>query len=445
MQRNSLRCKTQQFWYNIDMEDLTMGRIERDDLEYKQSVSNTFLKTVSAFANYRSGEIVFGISDEGEIIGLSNLDETCLIIENKINHSISPVPEYTISINESNNTISLNVNLGVHKPYLYKNKAYKRSDTSTVEIDRIELNRLILEGTNRTYEEMPAYNNELSFNYLENKLVEKLGIHKLNEDIMKTLDFYFDENKYNRAAELLSDSNSYPGIDMVRFGETIDEFLDREIIEGISILEQFEKAIRLFEKYYVIDEIIGSERVRKELVPEKAFREALANAIVHRLWDLRSSITISMYENRVEIVSPGGLPTGMSKEEYIDGQISLLRNPILGNLFFRLRYIEKFGTGIKRIKQAYKDAFIHPDFKVYPNSITIVLPVIKKEAGILSEEEQVVYQLLTRGKSLSRKEVENRSGLNKSKTIRILNKLLAKNAIEVIGQGRSIRYKRIAD
>lgn len=79
--------------------------------------------------------------------------------------------------------------------------------------------------------------------------------------------------KYNRAAELLSDSNSYPGIDMVRFGETIDE-------------------------------IIGLERLRKELVPEKAFREALANAIVHRLWNLRSSITISMYENRIEIVSP---------------------------------------------------------------------------------------------------------------------------------------------
>lgn len=91
----------------------------------------------------------------------------------------------------------------------------------------------------------------------------------------------------------------------------------------------------------------------------------------------------------------------MSKEEYVDGQISLLRNPIVGNLFFRLRYIEKFGTGIKRIKQAYTGAIIHPEFKVYSNSITIVLPVIMKEIRALSEEEQVVYQLLARGKSLS--------------------------------------------
>lgn len=333
MQRNGLRCKTKWFWYNNSMEDLIMARIERDNLEYKENITNTFLKTVSAFANYKSGKIVFGISDDGEVIGLTDLDEACLSIENKINDSISPVPEYAISISETNSTISLYIHQGVHKPYMYKNKAYKRSDTSTIEVDRIELNRLILEGTNRTYEEMPAFNNELSFNYLEAKLVEKLGIHKLNDDIIKTLDLYFDEGKYNRAAELLSDTNSYPGIDMVRFGESIDEFLDREIIENISVLEQFEKAIKLFEKYYVIEEIAGSERVRKELVPEKAFREGIANAIVHRVWDLRTTIHISMYKNRVEIVSPGGLPTGMSKEEYVDGQISLLRNPIVGNLF----------------------------------------------------------------------------------------------------------------
>ncbi len=422
-----------------------MGIIEREDLEYKQSVSNTFLKTVSAFANYKSGKIIFGISDNGDIVGLSNLDEACLSIENKINDSIKPMPEYTISVDAKNRTISLDVYQGVHKPYFYKNKAYKRTDTSTIEIDRIELNRLILEGTNRNYEEMQAFNNELSFNYLESKLVEKLGIHKLNEDIMKTLDLYFEEGKFNRVAELLSDDNSYPGIDMVRFGETLDEFLDREIIESISVLEQFEKAMHLFEKYYVIDEIIGSERVRKELIPEKAFREALANSIVHRLWDIKSSIKISMYDDQIEIVSPGGLPTGMSKEEYVDGQISLLRNPILGNLFFRLRYIEKFGTGIKRIKQAYQDAVIQPDFKVYPNSISIVLPVIRKDSGVLTKEEQIVYELLINNKSLSRKEIEKLSSFNKAKTIRILNKLIEKNAIEVTGQGRSIKYRRISD
>jgi len=419
-----------------------MEKIERVDLEYKLSVSNTFLETVSAFANYGNGEVVFGVSDTGEFIGFEDLDKECLSIENKINDSIGPIPEYNLDIDEELRTITLKVIEGTHKPYLYKNKAYKRADTSTVEIDRIELNRLILEGTNRSFEEMPAYNNDLNFDYLEQKLVKKVGIQALSEDIKKTLDFYCKEGKYNRIAEMLSDNNSYPGIDMVRFGESIDEFLDREIYEKMSVVQQFDKAIQLFRKYYTYEKIVESERVKKEEIPEKAFREALANAVVHRLWDVKSSINISMYDDFVEIVSPGGLPSGISEDEYIDGQISLLRNPILGNVFFRLRYIEKFGTGIMRIKQSYKGAIIQPQFKIYTNSISIILPVVKMDDKILTSDEKTIYYLLNHKKSLSRKQIEDKAIFNKDKAIRVLNELVDKNVIEIIGQGRSTRYRR---
>ena len=90
-------------------------------------------------------------------------------------------------------------------------------------------------------------------------------------------------------------------------------------------------------------------------VPEKAFREAIANALIHRMWDIPASIKVSMYADRIEISSPGGLPAGISEEEYMNGQISILRNPIIGNVFFRLKYIEKFGTGIMRINHAYEE------------------------------------------------------------------------------------------
>ncbi len=419
-----------------------MGIKERVDLEYKLSVSNTFLKTVSAFANYGNGEVIFGITDTGDVIGLDDLDKECLSIENKINDSIGPIPEYQLDIDENLRTISLTVFEGIHKPYLYKNKAYKRADTSIVEIDRIELNRLILEGTNRSFEEMPAYNNELNFKYLEQKLIEKLGIRELSKDIKKTLDFYYNEEKYNRVAEMLSDNNSYPGIDMVRFGETIDEFLDREIYEKMCVIQQFDNAINFFEKYYIYEEIVGSERVQRETIPKKAFRESLANAVVHRLWDVKASINISMYNDFIEIVSPGGLPSGLSEKEYIDGQVSLLRNPVLGNVFFRLRYIEKFGTGIKRIMQSYKGAIIQPEFKVYSNSISITLPIVKKDDAILTADERLIYHLLNNKKTLSRKEIEEKSKFNKDKAIRVLNQLVDKRSIEIVGQGRSTRYRK---
>ena len=91
--------------------------------------------------------------------------------------------------------------------------------------------------------------------------------------------------------------------------------------------------MEMFRKYYQYEKIEGMERKVLERVPENAFREALANALVHRLWDMPASVKVSMYKDRIEISSPGGLPAGISREEYLDGQISMLRNPIIGNVF----------------------------------------------------------------------------------------------------------------
>ena len=135
-------------------------RRETRDLEFKESVSNTFLKTVSAFANYGDGRILFGVDDDGKAIGLSDLTQTCLDIENRINDSISPLPKYRLEINE-NNTITLWVYKGTNTPYLYKNKAYRRSDSASIEVDRLELNRLILAGTNQDFEDLPARTQQL--------------------------------------------------------------------------------------------------------------------------------------------------------------------------------------------------------------------------------------------------------------------------------------------
>lgn len=119
---------------------------EKKNLEYKETITNTFLKTVSAYANYDGGVIIFGIDDDGNKKGLSNPDSSCLDIENKINDSITPQPEYLLEVNDTDKTITLTVKGGRYKPYLYKSKAYKRNDTATIEVDSLELTRLILIG-----------------------------------------------------------------------------------------------------------------------------------------------------------------------------------------------------------------------------------------------------------------------------------------------------------
>ena len=412
---------------------------ESRTLEYKESVTNTFLKTVSAYANYGSGEIMFGIADDGTAVGIADAKSACLDIENRINDSIDPVPEYTLSVNEKTSVIVLKVEEGLHKPYLYKAKAYRRNDSATIPVDRLELARLILEGQNSSFEELPASGQALTFEVLEEKLRAVLQIESFSLDTLKTLELYKEGTGYNKAGELLADRNTFPGMDLVRFGENINILLDRETFEHISVLKQFDQALSMFRKYYQYEQISGSSRNRVALIPEEAFREAAANALVHRTWDVNAHITVAMFRDKIEITSPGGLPKGVNEEEYLRGGISILRNPIIGNVFYRLHMIEKFGTGIRRINDAYQDSVVKPEFTVSENAIRIVLPVLQKKTG-LPPDEQKVY-LLLKNREMPSSAVMEAAGLSRSKTIAILNKLVQEGYITVSGTGRGTKYR----
>lgn len=412
---------------------------EKKNLEFKENIdTNSYLKTISAFANYGNGSIIFGITDAGDVVGVSDPQTVCLNLENRINDSIKPAPDYTLEIQEDS-TIRLTVCEGLYKPYLYKGKAYTRHDTSTVEVDRLSYMRLILEGTNQTFEELPSEKQDLTFSILEKEFIQTMGIKELNQDVMKTLELYSDKDGYNHAAALLADRNEFKGIDIIRFGDTIDEIMERESFEGISILSQLNKSADMFRKYYQYERIESTERKLVDKIPEKAFREAIANALVHRTWDVKASIRVSMFQDRIEISSPGGLSPGISQEEYLHGQVSILRNPILGNVFFRLKYIEKFGTGILRINHAYADSIEKPSYRIFENSIQVVLPLLKSAESLTGFEKEIL-NLLRQHNAMSRAEISSKTGLEKGKTIRILNGMLTKNIILKQGSTRSVKY-----
>ena len=412
---------------------------ESKELELKSTITNTFLKTVSAFSNYNSGKIIFGIDDNGKIIGLENIEELCLDLENKINDNISPKPDFRFIKDTKKNIITLIVEEGFNKPYLYKGKAYKRNDTSTVEVDRIEFNRLTLLGLNQYYEELKARKQNLKFEVLIKELEEKLSLKNFSKDVLKTLNLYDDKNGYNNAAELVADKNTFSGTDIAKFGKNIDEILDRNLFVNISIILQYQKTLEVFNRYYKYEQILGSERIEKELIPEKAFREVIANALIHRTWDVNSNIRISMYEDKIEVSSPGGLPSGISEKEYLNGQISQLRNPILANIFFRLKYIEMFGTGIRRINESYKNFAVKPNFEIFENSIKITLPITKTEL-FLTTDEKIIMDILEKGNILSSSEILEKVEFKKDKLNRILKNLIQKNYIDVIGNGRGTKY-----
>ncbi len=411
---------------------------ETKKLEFKETITNTFLKTVSAFSNYDGGEIFFGIDDNGNVKGMPNVRQSCLDIENKINDSISPQPDYTLEI-QSDNTIKLTVKGGAQKPYLYKSKAYKRNDTATIEVDTLEFSRLILEGKNIRFEELPCKEQMLTFEILNQKLKENIQINNFNKDTLKTLNLYDDNNGYNNAAGLLADNNHFPGIDIVKFGQNISIIQKRATFDNISVLDVYDKALYVFRDYYRYEVIQGAERKNIERIPEAAFREAIANALIHRVWDVESQIRVLMFDDRIEIISPGGLPSGITEEEYLSGKLSVLRNRNLANVFYRLGFVEIFGTGITRIKQLYEAGLRKPDFEVSENTIKIMLPVFEENMN-LTEDERTVYKILSKTVLKPISEITPYVSFGKSKTIQILKDLSQKGIVTVEGKGRGTKY-----
>ena len=406
-------------------------------LEFKSEVSNSFLKTVSAFSNIGTGTIKFGFNDDGSICGISNIEKACLDIENKINDSITPNPNYKFELDYNNKTIDLIVYEGLNKPYLYKSKAYKRNDTATIEMDHLELQRVILEGKNMYFEELP-YDGKLEFNYLRKVFKDNLNV-ELNDDIFKTLGLVDKNGNYNNAAAILADENNFSGIDIIRFGNNINEIMDRGTLEGKSIFEQYNFAFDYYNKNYVYELIDGPERKVIHKIPENAFREALANALIHRTWDDTPNIRISMLKDRITITSPGGLLSSVSKEEYLNGQVSKLRNPIIAHIFFRLKMIEMFGTGILRIKDLYKDLPVKPDFKIYDNSITVELPTIDSKLSV-SKDEQIILDYLNKGLLATSGDIVIGTGLSKDKVLRLMKNLINNGYVKVSGVGKATKY-----
>ena len=406
-------------------------------IEFKREVNNTFLKTVSAFANYHDGEILFGVDDSGIVVGLEDPKAARLSIEHKINDCIEPIPDFKLT--EEDGIIRLLVKKGDDTPYLYNAKAYRRSDTSTVEVGYVELRRLLLKGMNLRFEDLECGKEDLRFSELEAKMREELGINDLTDDILRTLGFYNQEGKLNNAAAIFADENNLPGIDMVRFGRNISEFLDRETISNVSALTLYDSAVKMYQRYYQYETIKGIVRETEELIPESAFREAIANALVHRSWDMNSHIRVSMFDDHIEINSPGGLPEQVTADDYLTGQVSYLRNQIMGTVFSRLGYIELLGTGVKRILEAYQGATRKPQFTITPGVISVKLPILRDTYDVTTDEK-ILIDALSDGSHLASSELSERTGFSKAKTIRTVNVLKENGFVYCTGKGRATKY-----
>lgn len=416
---------------------------ENRTLEYKADLTKTYLKTVSAHANYGTGKIKFGITDDGKCIGVDNPVETVLALENQINDNIIPNPSFQFSIG-MDNVITLEVQRGHNTPYCYHNKAYKRNDSSTTEVDSIEFKNLVLRGTNQTFTEIPWTNpnpdQDLTFQSFEKHFRDRFGIDPEYPQTMITLEVYSKEEGYTNCGAMLSDQCPFPGIDIVIYNDSHRLIKNRIRLEKMSVLEMIDRTMDLFPQQYFYEAVRGIQRETVELIPLLAFREVLINAIVYREWQINSSIRIEMDPHSVTVLSPGGLPDGITEADYLSNQhLSILRNKTLALVFLKLGYIENLGSGIPFVLDQYRQSVKKPEFIVKENSIGITLPALQQQPD-LSGDEMKLYQLIKMYQPVSSTELLNVSGLSRSKQLALLNTLTEKKHIEKTGNGRSTKY-----
>ena len=430
---------------------------EKKSVEYKLEYSKTMLKTVCAFANFHDGIIVMGMRDDGTIVGVEKVDELKLNIENAINDGIIPKPYYEFEVQklEAFKLLIVKVYKGDHTPYTYQNKAFIRRDTSTVQVDATMYQNLILAGRNLGFEDLLSAEQDLTFDYFSLLMKKQLKITTLSEDLLKTLGL-IENSKYNNAALLLSDQNNLKGsvVQLVAFSDsTVNRIKDRSTLESCSLLQQFDECMSFYKKHINIGEIIESAyRKTVEDVPIVAYREAVANMLVHRDYSVDGDARIEIFSDRIEIISPGGLPIGLSSEEFIEGRISKARNKKIADVFLRLKIIEKLATGIRRIKEQYIEQDVKPQFLTSENSVVIILPFINQSSrrqndvsyvkeSLLEGKEKEIYFIIKQSPMIKRADIQRQINLEKSQTIELINKLRASGKIMKVGNGPATGYK----
>ena len=429
---------------------------ESETVELKAIVVEDIKKEIIAFANCEGGKLYIGVQDDGTVSGLDNPDETSLQISNMVRDAIKPdltmfLHYETVTV-DGKKIVTVDIQQGTERPYYIAKKGlrpegvYVRQGYSSVPATNTAIRRMIKETDGDHFEEMRSLEQNLTFESAKKVFVERNVKFGLTQ--MKTLGMVTQDGVYTNLGLLLSDQCVHTIKAAVFQGTTQSEFKDRREFSG-SLFRQMDEAYDFidfrnqthstFDKLYRID--------RRDY-PETAVREALLNLLVHREYSFRASTFISLYADRLEFTSIGGLVSGVSLNDITMG-ISVCRNTKLANVFYRLELIEAYGTGIIKIMEAYEGTGMTPQIEASDNAFKIILPNLnampesaRKMQGkpaVGTPEERVIALAKQRG-FVTRKEIEILLGMGQSSCGRLLKKMIDNGLLIQEGKGKNVHY-----
>lgn len=430
---------------------------EDEKTEFKVQFTDEIYKEIIAFANTDGGIVYVGIDDDGNVVGLSNVDQEFTRITNGIRDAI--MPDVTMFVRftvQENKVVRIAVGEGTNKPYYLKGKGlkpsgvYVRQGASSVPASPELIRQMIKDSDGDVFEDMRALNQELTFNAAK-EAFKQYGV-AFGREKYRALGIVQADGLYTNLGLLLSDQCMHT-IKIAVFGDADKtSFRDHRELKG-SIFTQLNDAfdyLQLCNKTKAV--FRGLERIEAPDYPQDALREALLNALVHRDYGFSGSIIINVSDLEMEFISIGGLVSGLSTDDIRSG-ISQPRNLKLAEVFHRLRLIESYGTGIRRIYHLYAACARQPRIEVTANTFKMVLPNMNAgkpnadETGLeetkvsLTPQMQKMLCCIQKNGEATESELETLLNVKKTRIYELTRQLRNMGLIVAEGRGREKKYR----
>lgn len=425
-----------------------MKLYESETVELKEIYTPDLKKEIIAFANTIGGTVYIGIDNNGEIVGIDDADFVMQQISNSLRDGIRPdISMFThIELMHEYNKcfIKITINQGTRKPYYLSDKGlkpsgvYVRSGTTASPASEDAIRMMIKIADGDSFESNRSLIQELTFSSLKDAFQIR-GL-TFTEVQMKNLGILSSDDIYTNLGLLVSDQCRHSIKFAIFQGNDKLVFKDRKELTG-SLFTQLADAFKTIDFYNSTRATFHDLlRTDERDYPEDAIREALLNAIVHRDYAFSGSTLINLYSDRLEFISLGGLVPGLSLEAAMLGA-SQPRNEKLANLFYRMKLIEAYGTGISKIMSCYSGLSVQPVFENVEGAFRVILPNIHAQKSIELDQKYIpVLKLFENKKEITRSDVEEALGIGTTHAINILKEMYENELIVKVGSGRLTRY-----
>ena len=354
---------------------------ETTDCEYKLAVERakpkSWLKSVSAFANTAGGALLFGVDDEShDVSGLSDAQADADFISQAIRDALDPIPSFEIVVERvrDKNILVVRVPEGKDAPYYYhadgRMESYIRIGNRSEVADATQLRDLVLKGSNQTWDALDSgiSSDKASFTVLRAAFANRVGLKMSNDDLV-SFGLATERGTLTNAGAILADEPlmRHSRVFCTRWGgSATEDFEDTDEFEGGLIFLLRES--QAFVKRHTTEswEKTADSRIERRSYSARAVEETLVNALIHRSYlELGSEVHVDMFDDRMTIWSPGGkIGKPLPDDVLAETVPSKRRNPVIADVFHRLNYMERRGSGLRKICEATarEDAY-KPEFK----------------------------------------------------------------------------------